>query len=536
VTIFEILEKSASVFPSHLAAIHGDRKISYKDLYLYSTKVAEYISSLNLEKKSRIAILFENSLEYLIAFFAVFKAGHVAVPLDTSLKPHKINYTLSNCQASVFLVQTKYERLLGEILRENRSVSFLISEKPLKQTPAGFSAETFDHILDALVPSVEKPLEEPNCHKPDILDYNLEHESTQAPPELAAIFYTSGSTGRPKGVMLSHRNLISNTIATVKYLSLGPKDSVIVILPFYYIYGNSLLLTHILTGGTLVIDNRFLYPEIVLDTMERERVTGFSGVPSNFMILLNNSTFASRKFEHLRYFTQAGGAMAPEVIRKLMNAFPNKEIYIMYGLTEASPRVSYVPPQRLKDKVGSIGIPVPGVRLRILKEDGSEAVVGEEGEIAVFGDNVMLGYWNEPEENKLILRDRWLLTGDLGRKDGEGCFWVVGRKKDIIKAGGNRLSAKEIEECILELVTVAEAAVFGVPDSVLGEAIKAVVVPKEGEKLARKDIQDFCRSRLGDNNVPKYVEFALSMPKYQSGKVNKQVLRSQARKFYSKKE
>jgi long-chain acyl-CoA synthetase len=535
-TIFEILEKSASVFASHLAAIHGERKISFKDLYLCSTKVGKYISSLNLEKKSRIAILFENSLEYLIAFFAVFKGGHVAVPLDTSLKLEKINYILSNCQASVLLVQTKYERLLGEILRKNRSVSFLISEKPLRQTPAGFSAETFDHILDGLFPSIEKPLGEPKYHHPDMLDYNLERESAQAPPELAAIFYTSGSTGSPKGVMLSHRNLIANTIATIQYLNLGPKDSVIVILPFYYIYGNSLLLTHILTGGTLVIDNRFLYPETVLDTMGRERVTGFSGVPSNFMILLCNSTFASRKFEHLRYFTQAGGAMAPEVIRKLTSAFPNKEIYIMYGLTEASPRVSYVPPRRLKDKVGSVGIPVPGVRLRILKEDGSEAAVGEEGEIAVSGDNVMLGYWNEPEESKLVLKERWLLTGDLGRKDGEGYFWIVGRKKDIIKAGGNRVSAKEIEECILELVTVAEAAVLGVPDSILGEAIKAFVVPKKGGKPTKTDIQNYCRSRLDDNKVPTHVEFALSLPKYQSGKINKEVLRSQARKFYSETE
>jgi len=261
-TIFEILEKSASVFPSHLAAIHGDRKISYKDLYLYSTKVGNHISSLNLEKKSRIAILFENSLEYVIAFFAVFKAGHVAVPLDTSLKPERINDILSNCQASAFLVQAKYERLLGDILRKNRSVSFLISEKPLRQTPSGLSAESFDQILDGPFPGVEKPSGEPKVHHPDVLGHDLERESAQAPPELAAIFYTSGSTGSSKGVMLSHRNLIANTIATIQYLNLGPKDSVLVVLPFYYIYGNSLLLTHIMTGGTLVIENRFLYPQL----------------------------------------------------------------------------------------------------------------------------------------------------------------------------------------------------------------------------------------------------------------------------------
>jgi len=527
--IFDILERSASLSPTQLAAVQGERRINYKDLCFCSGKVAGRISSLGLNKGSRIAILFENSLEYLIAFFAVFRAGHIAVPLDTSLKPEKINYILSNCQASALLVQAKYERLLAKILANNPSVRVLISDKALKQFPPGFSADTFDGILGGSVWSSEGSSPGQTRPPSDLRRLNLERESELASTELAAIFYTSGSTGNPKGVMLSYRNLIANSIATVMYLKLSARDSVIVILPFYYIYGNSLLLTHIMAGGTLVIDNRFLYPEIVMDTMEREEVTGLSGVPSNFMILLNNSTFASRSFEHLRYFTQAGGAMAPEVVRKLMRAFPNKEIYIMYGLTEASPRVSYVPPERLKDKVGSIGIPLPGVRMGIVKEDGSEGAVGEEGEIAVSGDNVMLGYWNDPEESRQVLKDGWLLTGDLGCVDGEGYFYVVGRKKDIIKVGGNRVSAKEVEEHILELGKVAEAAVVEVPDSVLGEAIKAVVVLKRGEEATEKELQNFCRSRLADHKVPKYVEFVPSLPKYLSGKVNKQALKRQAR-------
>lgn len=517
------MEKSAGTYPDRWAAIHLDRKITYRELHAASSKVAEYLGGLSLPADSRVAILFENSIEYLIAFFAVFKAGLVAVPLDTSLNPEKMNFILSDCGARVLMFQTRYERHLSRIIEGLLSVKYIVSDKTLRISPEQITISTFERILGSTLSNLENPANMPDT-RDKLLKYDLKKESAESPHELAAIFYTSGSTGSSKGVMLSHRNLISNTIATIEYLKLEFRDSVMVILPFYYIYGNSLLLTHIFAGGTLVIDNRFMYPELVLDTMEKEGVTGFSGVPSNFMILLNNSTLASRKLEHLRYFTQAGGAMAPEVIRKLMNAFPHKEIYIMYGQTEAAPRVSYLPPERLKEKVGSIGIPVPGVNIKIVDEDGVEIPPGQDGEIAVSGDNVMLGYWNQPDEENSVLRNGTLYTGDLGRMDEDGFFYVVGRKKEIIKAGGNRVSAKEVEECILENGKVAEATVFGVKDDILGEAIKTVIVLRAGVSADQKEIRDFCRSRLADYKVPKYIEFTDSLPKYQSGKVNKLLL------------
>ncbi|MCX6827538.1 MAG: class I adenylate-forming enzyme family protein [candidate division Zixibacteria bacterium] len=519
--LFDILGKSAMVCPDHKAVIHLDRRINYRDLYEASLKVADFLNDLNLTKGARIGILYENSIEYLITYFGVFGAGLVAVPIDTSLKPEKMADILSDCQAEVLICQSRYEQYLNKILSINSSVKCVITDRKPEKCSATIRMEAMSDILEKS--SIIIP---PNDYgnlmdETPSLQYDLKKEAAEAPHELAAIFYTSGSTGSSKGVMLSHRNLISNTIATTEYLKLSSADSVIVILPFYYIYGNSLLLTHILAGGTLVIDDRFMYPELILDTMEKERVTGFSGVPSNFMILLNNSTLTSRKLDQLHYFTQAGGAMAPEVIKRLMNSFPHKDIYIMYGQTEASPRVSYLPPERLKDKIGSIGIPVPGVNIRIVNDDNDEMPLGEVGEIAVAGDNVMLGYWNQPDEEKLVLRDGWLLTGDLARKDFEGYYYVVGRKKEIIKVGGNRVSAKEVEECILENEKVAEATVFGVKDDILGEAIKAVVVPKDGITVDRNEIRSFCKAKLSDYKVPKHVEFASSLPKYKSGKVNK---------------
>jgi acyl-CoA synthetase (AMP-forming)/AMP-acid ligase II len=522
--LFDLLENGARQFPNNFAVVHGDVKMKYRELYTQSRRLASYLESLNLPAGSRVAILFENSMDYVASFFAVFGAGMVAVPIDTSLTPEKIRFILTDCQAEVLMIQSKYERHLPAIIGDSAPVKYIVIEKAPRYKTDLVTMIAFGEIMKKYQDEIDSAIFD-NPRPADYLpEFDLERESAKAPTDLAAIFYTSGSTGSSKGVMLSHRNLISNTVATVQYLKLTPRDRIMVILPFYYIYGNSLLLTHILVGGTLVIDNRFLYPELVLDTMEKEEVTGFSGVPSNFMILMNNSTFISRKLESLRYFTQAGGAMAPEVVRKLMNAFSHKEIYIMYGQTEAAPRVSYLPPERLKEKVGSIGIPVPGVTIKIFDDDGKEMAPGEDGEIAVYGDNVMLGYWNQPEEQKQVLRDGWLLTGDLGKMDSDGFFYVVGRKKEIIKAGGNRVSAKEVEECLLENPKIAEATVFGVKDDILVEAIKTVIVLKDGVNCDAREIRNFCRAKLADYKIPKYIEFAESLPKYQSGKVNKLLL------------
>jgi len=513
--IFDLLRKTVLLYPDNNAVIHHDKKITYRQLADASVKVAEYLGGVGIEKGGRVAILFENSIEYVILFLGILKAGYVVVPLDTSLTAKSLVNIINDCQPEVLAFQARFRRIYHELTSACPSLKSIISDKDISTVNSDMPLETIDSILVKSRAFFENA---------DVHDTKLQKNPKQ-PHQLAAIFYTSGSTGTSKGVMLSHLNLVSNTIGTIEYLKLKPQDSVIVILPFYYIYGNSLLLTHVATGGTLVIDNRFMYPEVILDTMEKEKVTGFSGVPSNFMILLNKSTFTERKFKYLRYFTQAGGAMAPEVIKKLLKAFPEKEIYIMYGQTEASPRVSYLPPERLKEKVGSIGIPVPGVKISILSEHGQEVGEDEVGEIVVSGDNVMMGYWNQPEEQEEVLKNGSLYTGDLARKDREGLIYIVGRKKEIIKTGGNRVSAKEVEECLLENETVMEAAVFGVDDPLLGEAIRAAVVLKENCKISENELRHFCKAKMADHKVPKKIEFLKSLPKYKTGKVNKILLK-----------
>ncbi|MFZ5979410.1 MAG: class I adenylate-forming enzyme family protein [Candidatus Zixiibacteriota bacterium] len=522
--LFDILTRGAALAPDNDAVVHGDRRIRYRELLVATAKLAEFLKQQDIAPGERVAVLYDNSIEYVIAFFAVTRAGYVVVPLDISLKPDKFKFILDDSEARILLIQPKFTRYIDTILGENSPVRLVISERKLDLTKLDLRTALLGEILDKDQSSLtyEKLIEGIEETAPL---QNLTHKNyPPTPHELAAIFYTSGSTGAPKGVMLSHRNLVSNTIATVEYLKLTGEDIIMVILPFYYIYGNSLLLTHLLVGGRLVIDNRFAFPQVILETMVKEKTTGLSGVPSNFMILLNFEGFRSDKLPNLRYLTQAGGAMAPKIIQNVINVFPDREIYIMYGQTEASPRVTWLPPEQLKNNIGSIGIPVPGVTVTLTDDDGNEVAPGKTGEITVSGDNVMLGYWHQAEEEEEVLRGGRLFTGDLAYRDEKGFLFVVSRKKEIIKVGGNRVSAKEIEERILENEKVLEAAVVAVSDDVLGEAIKAVLVLKPGQSAHDKEIQDYIGAKLARHKIPKYVVFTRELPKYPSGKVKKKEL------------
>lgn len=507
----DLLLCSARAHPDRIAVTAGGRSITYQGLRDAALRAAAGLDRLSLTPGARVMLLLDNSIEYVIAYFAVLHCGLVVVPLDRSEHPAAIGRLAADCEAEAIICPKILEPRLPLILANGARPRAIISDQPLR----GSYADCVTVCLDASPTAVaDRPLIVP---PPQATDLAARPPST----ELAAIFYTSGSTGTPKGVMLSHRNLISNTRATVHYLGLLATDSVMVVLPFCYIYGNSLLLTHVAVGGRLAIDQRFLYPEVILDAMEEQRVTGFSGVPSHFSILLAKTTFASREFPDLRYLTQAGGALAPHLVRQLADAFPAKQVYVMYGQTEASPRVTWLPPERLADKIGSIGIPLPGVEIAIADEQGDPVAAGETGEIVVTGENVMLGYWRQPEETARVIRDGRLHTGDLARRDEDGFLHVIGRVKEMIKSGGNRVGAKEVEECLLRHDDVLEAAVIGVADEVLGEAIKALVVAKPGAVLSPDAVRDHCRKLLAPHKAPKYVVVVDALPRYPTGKVNR---------------
>jgi acyl-coenzyme A synthetase/AMP-(fatty) acid ligase len=296
-----------------------------------------------------------------------------------------------------------------------------------------------------------------------------------------------------------------------------------VVLPFYYSYGTSLLTTHIKVGATLVIDNRFLYPNVMLETMEKEGVTGFAGVPSHYNILLRKSALRKYKLSTLRYVTQAGGAMAPAMIKEFREIVSHAKFYVMYGQTEAAARLTYLAPEFLEKNFGSIGKAIPGIELEVLNEQGKKVNIGEIGEIVARGENIMLGYWNSPEETKSVLRKEGLWTGDLARIDEDGFIYLVARKKEMIKSGANRISPFEIEEVICQMPGITECAVVGIPDEILGEAIKLFVV-KNGVNITDRDIMFFCKKNFASYKIPKEIEFLPSLPKTSTGKIRKKEL------------
>ena len=502
--VHNLLEESANKYPNKNAVWYKDNWATYSDININSDKIATYLIQNNINRGDRVAILSDNSIDYVNIYFGILKAGGVVVGLNGELMIDSLSYLINNSDSKIVITDNKYlPKLLAAV--KDVKTSIIITK---------YNKEIIENN-DIINSSLE-----------EIYESNNENISVRSIDlDLAEIVYTSGSTGEPKGVMLSHLNLVSNMYSIVKYLHLTEDDSVMVILPFYYIYGKSLLLTTFLSGGSVVIENRFTYPNVVLDTMEKMEVTGFAGVPSTFSILLNRSTLKKKNFTALRYVTQAGGAMAPTLQKEVVKAFDPAVLYVMYGATEAAPRLSYVEPSRLPEKWGSIGIPVDNVDLVIMDSDGKELPIGEEGEIAARGSNIMNGYWKDPIGTNDVLKNGYYLTGDLGKKDKDGFFYVVGRKKNIIKVKGFRVSAKHIEEAILEMTEVDEVAVIGISDPDLGEAVKAFIILKNDKSLDINDIRKFLQPKLAQYEIPKYIDFVESLPKNKSGKILKTELK-----------
>jgi acyl-CoA synthetase (AMP-forming)/AMP-acid ligase II len=299
-----------------------------------------------------------------------------------------------------------------------------------------------------------------------------------------------------------------------------------VVLPFYYCYGLSLLHTHLRVGGSVVLNNNFVFISSVYKDINKYKCTGFAGVPSHFQILLRKSDgFKNTRFLSLRYVTQAGGKLHNSFIEEFITTFPEIEFYVMYGQTEATARLSYLEPKMLKTKLGSIGKGIPDVELKVVDENGNLIKPGETGEIIAKGDNVMPGYYNEPEMTGEVLKNGWLFTGDIGTVDEDGYIYLTARNKEFIKIAGKRVSPKEIEEVIVSYPGIVDCTIETVDDEITGEAVKAIVVLAQGsgKSITEDTLKAWCADKLAIHKVPKYIEFAENLKISSTGKKVKSI-------------
>jgi acyl-CoA synthetase (AMP-forming)/AMP-acid ligase II len=469
----------------------GDRnRYSYFDLQQACARLFGELAKIGVSTGDRVAILGGNSFFWAAAYLAILKHSAVAVPFAVTLTPDDAAglHNMVHCKA-MFIERRMRAKYAGALPAE---LVLLFEDCLDGSEPAGWPKA--DHAFDL--------------------------------SQDAALMFTSGTTAKPHAVRVTHRNIQANTNSIIEYLQLSNADRIMAVLPFYYCFGTSLLHTHLRAGGSLALANSFVYPEMVLDLMESTECTGFAGVPSTYQTLLRNSSFPRREMKSLRKLQQAGGKLQNVLIEELVTAVPQARVFIMYGQTEATARLSYLPPEALANKLGSIGKGIPGVTLHVLDDHGRTVTPSQVGEIYASGDNISPGYLDEPEANAHKFFNGMLKTGDLATVDEDGYIYIVDRKADFIKSHGFRVSSQQIESVILELKEVVATAVIGEPDLVRGEAIKAFVVLHEGATLTPEEILAHCRQRVANHMVPREVVFINQLPLNAHGKVVKNELRN----------
>jgi len=480
----------AAAAPDDVALVEAGQRHTYRELRTAAGKLAAELTALDLPPGSRVGVSGPNSFFWVAAYLAVMKLNHVAVPFSDKLTPDDVrrNADISGCAA---------------VCADRRAA------RRFSAAVGGLPVVTDEALRSGREPYWPSPV-------------------PADPGADAVLMFTSGTTSRPKAVRVTHGNIQANTDSIITYLGLRGDDRVLVILPFYYCYGASLLHTHLRRGARIVLCNSFVFPETALDLLEREECTVLAGVPSSFQLLLRASTFAQRTLPSLRLIQHAGGKLPPVLIEELLAARPAAELFVMYGQTEATARLSYLPPDKLREKLGSIGKGIPGVQLRVLSEDGKPVAPGERGEIYATGASICPGYHEDPEGSRARFTAYGLRTGDLAVVDDDGYIFIVDRRDDFIKSWGHRVSSQEVEAAALRMRQLVSVAVIGVPDDEAGEAVTLFATARPGAAVTPEDVLAVCRQHLPKHMVPRSVLFMDALPLNASGKIAKPRLREMA--------
>jgi amino acid adenylation domain-containing protein len=503
--LHQLFEQSVSQSPTKEALVFEGTRLTYADIDRRASQLAAALQQRGVQRGDRVATFLDNSVEAVVAIYAALKCGAVFMPINPLTKRDKLAYLLNDSRASALIAHAALKAEFEDALAQNKSVHtcYIVGardEAPAPADPRCLPYPTQTSQLLAVPPTIDQ--------------------------DLAGIIYTSGSTGDPKGVMLTHLNMVSAARSISTYLELERDDRIVCVLPLAFDYGLYQVLMAFLVGATVVLERSFSFPVKVLETMVKERVTVFPGVPTVFSLLMNLKTLRDHPLAQLRKITNTAAALSEEHIRQLRGLFPQAKLYSMYGLTECK-RVTYLPPDQLDIRPTSVGRGMPNEEVWLADENGQRLPNGSTGELVIRGSNVMRGYWEKPEQTAQRLKpgpiagEMVLYSGDIFRTDAEGWLYFVARKDDIIKSRGEKVSPREVENVLYGMPGILEAAVVGVPDPVLGEAVKAFVTLKAGTALTEREVIKYCASKLESFMAPKYVAFVDELPKTDTGKIKK---------------
>jgi len=507
--LHDYLQQAAREYSNKVALVCMKQRITYSELDTRSNALGHFLVAAGVKRGDRVVIFADNTVETVISFWAVLKANAVVSIVNPLTKSDKLSYLLEDCRPAALITDAHLHSVFAAPARSCHHLRCIILSGAIDDMRLADLPHA-THWDSAITSGTRKT--PPTRSSIDI--------------DIAAIIYTSGSTGDPKGVMLTHRNMLAACTSISSYLELQEDDVILCVLPLAFDYGLYQMIMAFHTGARLILERSFAFPAQILNILVAEGVTGFPGVPTIFSILAELKSLKDYDITKIRFVTNTAAALPVKHILMLRDVFPEARIYSMYGLTECK-RCTYLPPKDIDLKPSSVGIAIPNTEMWIVDEDGNKVGCDTVGQLVIRGATVMKGYWEKPEATDRKLKpgplpgEQVLYTGDFCKMDKEGYLYFVGRMDDIIKSRGEKIAPKEVENILMNIPGVKEAAVIGVPDNILGQAVKAFVVFEDGIILTEKHLQNECQRQLENFMVPKHIVVMPSLPKTDTGKIKK---------------
>jgi len=511
--LHDYLIAAAGRLPAKVALVCDGHRLTYAEIDARSNALAHALVRRGVGRGDRVVVFADNTVETVVSFWAVLKANAVVAIVNSQTKSDKLAHLLNDCRAMALITDARHTATFAEAAAGSPHLKSVIISGAIDASRTAHLPQVSGWD-EALAPG-------PRDSAPPRLNLDI---------DLAAIVYSSGTTGTPKAIMLTHRNMLTAATSISTYLENVEDDVILNVLPLALTYGLYQLITSVRVGARLVLMRSFAYPAQVLEQLVAEGVTGLPGVPTMYAILAGMQTLRDYDLSKLRYVTNAAAALPVKYIRMLRELLPGAKVYSMYGQTECA-RGAYLPPEDVDRKPDSIGIAPPNMEFWLVDENDQKVGPGQIGQLVIRSAMVMKGYWEQPEATAERLRpgplpgESVLYTGDFGRLDEDGYLYFVSRMDDIIKSRGEKVSPREVENALVDIPGVREAAVIGVPDPILGQAVKAFVILDQGAVLTEKAVQLECGKRLEAFLVPKAIVFVSDLPRTSGGKIKKTDLR-----------